>query len=131
MSLSGFRRVYGNAAAVGLWLAVCAGCGDRVYKLDEEIARQSLATTLDVWKSGESSSTLESKSPKIIAIDFDWRASKKLLDFKLHDTDAGEGSSLRKSVELTLASPSGKPEKVEALYLVSTRPAITVVRQEP
>lgn len=122
------RRVTVSLLSVLLGLSI--GCGARTYPLDTDTARQSLETALSTWKSGEPSSVLESKSPKIIANDFDWRASKKLLDFKIQDDEASQGSNLRKSVELTLASESGTPERVEAVYLVTTRPAITVVRQE-
>ncbi len=116
----------------GLLLAACVGCGSSSgpWKLDVEIARESLETSLKAWKAGETPATLEQKSPKIIVGDFDWKAGKKLLDFKVRDNDSNEGTNLRKFVELTLQSESGQPIRVDAAYLISTRPIITVFRQE-
>ncbi len=115
-----------------LLLAVCVGCGSSSgpWKLDAEIARESLEASLKAWKAGEPASSLEQKSPKIIVGDVDWSAGKKLLEFKIRDEESNEGTNLRKSVELTVQAESGPPLRVEAAYLISTRPVITVFRQE-
>lgn len=116
--------------ACNLLLTVCVGCSSGPLKLDAEIARESLEASLTAWKAGESVSSLEQKSPKIIVGDFDWKAGKKLLAFKIQDDESNQGANLRKSVELTLQAESGTPNRVNAVYLVSTRPVITVFRQE-
>lgn len=112
-----------------LLLATLAGCGgSAAVKVD--VASQSLDTVLTAWKSGDTATSLEQQSPKIIAGDFDWRAGKKLVDFKIRDEGAAEGGNLRKSAELTLQADSGPATRVVAEYLITTDPVITVVRQE-
>lgn len=119
-------------AVVCLLLVACIGCGSGSgpWKLDVDLARESLETSLKAWKEGETPAALEQKSPKIIVGDVDWKSGKKLLEFKVKDGDSNEGTNLRKFVELTLQSESGQPIRVDAAYLISTRPIITVFRQE-
>ncbi len=115
---------------VSLLMVACVGCGSGPWKLDVDVACESLETSLKAWKAGETPVVLEQKSPKIIVGDVDWKAGKKLLEFKIRDSDSNEGTNLRKFVELTLQSESGQPIRVDAAYLISTRPVITVFRQE-
>lgn len=112
-----------------LCLVLCIGCSSN-GPVNGDVARKSLETALTTWKSGEPSASLEQQSPRIIAGDFDWQAGRKLVDFKIQEQDGREGNNLRKSVELTLQSGSGKPVRVTAEYLITTHPVITVVRQE-
>lgn len=112
-----------------LFLALSVGCRSN-GPVNGDVARKSLETALTTWKAGEPPTSLEQKSPRIIAGDFDWQAGQKLVDFKIQEQDGREGNNLRKSVELTLQSGSGKPVRVVAEYLITTHPVITVVRQE-
>lgn len=126
------HRRHNLLVVVCLLLVVCVGCGSGSgpWKLDVDVARNSLETSLKAWKGGEAPAALEQKSPKIIVGDVDWKTGKKLLAFKVRDSDSSEGTNLRKIVELTLQSESGQPIRVDAAYLISTRPIITVFRQE-
>mgnify|MGYP003384673461 CR=1 FL=1 len=113
-----------------LLLLACGGCGSGPLKLDSEIARDALETTLKAWQSGDSASDLAKRSPAIIVSDIDWKAGKKLVEFNVRKEESAAGSSLRKSVELVLKAESASPTRVEAVYVISTRPVITVFRQE-
>lgn len=112
-----------------LCLSASSGCGHnaRDLKLDKEAARQSLTAFLDCWKEGQSPETLQSRQPAITGRDFDWEAGRKLVRYALGE-EANDGTNLRITAELVLATARGEAPKKTVDYIVGTSPVITVFR---
>ncbi len=117
-------RLQSFALIVVSTLAGCAGGGTAPIPSNNE-ARQALQTTLDAWKSAQSADSLETGSPKIEAVDFDWKAGKKLTEYSIGEESPGEGTKTL-AVKLTL-QPGGTKD---VTYMVLGRDPIRVYRDE-
>jgi hypothetical protein len=110
-------------------LLTASGCGDGLRPVDPEAARNTLIKALDAWKGGGQPSALSQQEPSIVVGDYFWDSGRKLVSYKI----TGQGTTdtrgnLRVPVTLTLQAPK-KPETVEATYIVTVSPTMTVFRE--
>jgi hypothetical protein len=116
------------AATLGI-LVGCSGEGQRAPAVDPSRARDTLRTTLDGWKKGETLETLKAGSPSIVAQDFDWMAGSKLVSYEVVGDGKFDDANLRIPVKLTLKTPQGEEVKKQVSYVVGTSPELTVFRE--
>lgn len=111
-------------ATLALLACVCIGCAPaKPQPTDLQQASAVLKTALDAWKNGKSPEQLQSDTPPIFVVDQRWRAKAKLLDYKIQT----EGNNLETSVAFPVVLQlSGAKKPVDAVYFVSTNPALTV-----
>src|SRR6516162_5502314 len=94
-----------------LWCpAALAGCGSGPYKsapVNPDIARDTLNSAMESWKSGETIESLKADSPSIVVQDLDWSAGAKLLDYEVLDDGKPESANLVARVKLSLEDQDG------------------------
>jgi hypothetical protein len=86
-----------------------------------------LKTFLQAWQDGKKAEDLK---PGIVGGDRDWTAGKKLVAFEILPDETNQGTQLNVSVNLTLKDDKGAEAKSKVNYVVSTAPAVTVLRDE-
>jgi hypothetical protein len=117
------------------WLVVLAacllpGCGRSLDPpADSAEADRALRTALESWKGGKSPGDLEKERPPILMNEDDWRAGKRLLDFKMLDGSLS-GRQVRWRVRITLQDKGNKAVEREATYIIDTTPRIVIVRDQ-
>lgn len=114
----------------GLLLGVGAGCGAGVEAADPAQAREALGVALDAWKAGESPADLEKRAPAILVKDVDWEKGLRLVRYQADGEGKLFGFDLNYRVALELKAPKGRVIKRVAVYTVTTRPQLLVLRQE-
>lgn len=107
------------------------GCeqGARRLSLDKPLARESFVTFLDAWKQGERPSALKERSPQIIVGDADWNAGRRLVDYRVLETETDDGTNLHTTAELVLEDAKGREQTQQVTYVVGTSPVITIFRK--
>jgi hypothetical protein len=108
-----------------------AGCGSGPYKsapVNPDIARDTLNSAMESWKSGETIESLKADSPSIVVQDLDWSAGAKLLDYEVLDDGKPESANLVARVKLSLEDQDGATSEKTVTYLVGTAPVLTVFR---
>jgi hypothetical protein len=120
-----------------LWLAGlistvlgCGGCGLSASPSDPTEGRIALNTALDAWKRGEKPTTLSQRIPPIHVADVDWISGLRLRSYKAVDDGKLIGSDVNYKVVLELKLANGKVVKRDAVYAVTTRPQLLVLRQD-
>ncbi len=93
-------------------------------------ARALLQTSLDAWKSGVSLEDRRKASPPIYITEDLWRNEAKLSEYQLVGESEVLGSNIRFKVDLKWSMKSGKTMEKTVRYLVTTQPALTIVREE-
>jgi hypothetical protein len=107
----------------------CSGCGgDSAEAVDPAMARQTLASVLDGWKSGDPCSEWQARSPKIVVQDFDWQAGLKLKSYEIMGEGDPRDANLYCQVRLMLADPARGDVQKTVTYVVGTDPVLTVFR---
>jgi hypothetical protein len=120
-----------TAALVALTLALAAsGCGTSGTPADPEDGRKALITALDAWQAGATPASLAQATPPIHVADADWNAGARLQSYTADDEGRHVGADLNYRVLLELKNARGKAAKREAVYAVSTRPQLMVLRQD-
>ena len=104
------------------------GCdGPRGQAVNPTTAKEVCKTFLQAWQDGKRAEDLK---PGIIGADREWSVGKKLVAFEILPDEANQGTQLRMSVKLTLKDSKGAESKSTVKYVVSTAPAVTVLRDE-
>lgn len=111
--------------SLSLGIAGCSSYPAVAPNVDAKQALEILRTTLDSWKEGKNITELSQDPPKIVAQDFDWMQSRKLMGYEIQGEGTPQDANLRVEVLLTLEGIS-QPKKV--IYIVGTAPAKTVFR---
>lgn len=127
--MSDLRSQIVNVIAV--ILSACgllAGCGPRVYQVQPDLARETLARALDHWKAGNAPQELQSANPPIVVQDMEWTSGWKLADYEVLDQGLELNASLEVRVKLDLVDDSDKEFSKTVTYLVTTSPVLTVFR---
>jgi hypothetical protein len=106
----------------------CPGCGGPAAS-DPAEGRTALLAVLDAWKGGDSPDALAKRSPPIRVSDGDWMAGLRLQGYRATDEGKLVGSDVNYSVALELKNARGKVSKKTAVYAVTTRPQLMVLRQ--
>ncbi len=112
-------------------LVAAGGCRPTPAARDSDPAqaREALAQALDAWKKGDSLPTFQGANPALTVVDRQWKAGAKLLNYEL-GAGAPNGFDIQFTVTLTLQDASGKKGTEKATYIVSTNPALVVIRSE-
>ncbi len=105
-----------------------AGCGPRVYGVNQSLARETLVQVLDRWKAGATPESLQSGSPKIVVQDMDWMSGVKLADYEITGPEKVLESNLVVKVKLDLVDKSDQKVSKTVGYVVTTNPVLTVFR---
>ena len=123
-----FRSVFILTALVCM---LHAGCSPSVAPMsDAGKAKELLQTSLDAWKSGANLDDRRKASPPIYVTEDLWRSGAKLSEYKLVGESEVLGSNIRFMVDLKCTTKSGKAMEKTVRYLVTTQPALTIVREE-
>lgn len=110
-------------------LVSCSGRGHRPPPLDKSLAQKALATALDAWKEGKRPESLRAHDPPIVVGDPDWEQGWTLLDYRPGAVSWDDGSNQYSEVVLTITKGREATVRRTATYVISTRPAITVIRE--
>jgi hypothetical protein len=115
-------------------LSVAAGCGGTSYTpakaADPSVARETLTTVLDTWKSGGATDSLANRTPKVFVGDEDWTGGYALKEYKLKGDGEQYGNNVRFRVDLQVALKTGGPSQKTVSYLVATNPVLSVTRDD-
>jgi hypothetical protein len=120
-------------AFVLLCLAVAplaAGCRPSARPADPEKGREALRAALAAWQKGETADALRGRSPAITAADRQWQGGYRLVRYEIDDDVRVVGYDLQCRAVLWLEGPDGRPRREQAVFSVSTHPAIVVIRSE-
>ena len=110
-------------------LLTAVGCGSKIETVDENSARTTLTKALDAWKAGTPQSALSQQDPPISVGEIFWESGRKLASYKVNGSGTADTrGNLRVPVTLELQAPKGT-EKIEATYVVTVSPKMTVVRE--
>ena len=93
-------------------------------------AKDILQSSLDAWKSGASIEDSRKGNPPIYITEDFWRNGSKLREYKLVGESEELGSNIRFKVDLKCTNKTGKAIDKTVRYLVTTVPALTIVREE-
>jgi hypothetical protein len=120
---------------LALYVAVIAassgcGAGGTPHTADPDLAHEALRTALDAWKSGEKPADLGKRTPPIQVLDLDWQGGLALVGYMAEPEGKLVGHDLNYPVVLELKNSKGRTIKKTAVYTVTTRPEILVLRQE-
>jgi hypothetical protein len=118
------------ALAALLFIAGCGQTSGAALTTDEELARQSLVTALDAWKSGKTPADLKNASPPVIVGDHDWKSGAKLVGYELPGEEFNDGANLHITADLDLENADAGKSRQRIVYIVGTDPAITIFRAE-
>ena len=109
---------------------ISVGCSDsgNPYPVRPDVARQTLQTALDAWKSGTDLGKLREADPQIVVQDLDWSAGTELTAYEIVGEGKAVGANLSVEVHLQLKDKSGGTTQKSVWYVVGTDPALTVFR---
>ena len=117
-------------AGLPLLTLVAVGCGQSASPSDPAEGRKALLAVLDAWKGGEKPTALAQRAPSIHVTDGDWMSGLRLQRYKAIDDGRLVGSDVNYNVLLELKTAKGKSVKRDAVYAVTTRPLVLVLRQD-
>lgn len=122
---------FGRAVAAYFFAgALVVGCGGRnAVAVDVDMARQALETTLRAWKAGDKPDAIALQSMAITAQDFDWLRGWTLIDYEIKPGQTQDELNLRCPVHLKLRDERGSFTERDVIYVVATKPAVTVFRE--
>lgn len=124
-------RTAGTLCVAGLLLTASGcGAGGAPQPADSAQALAALRAALESWKAGEKPEALATQSPPIHVKDMDWEGGFRLVDFRADAEGKLSGYDMNYPVVLELKNPKGLSVKKNAVYTVTTRPALLVSRQE-
>lgn len=120
------------------WLTLCpllacglSGCGQSTAPLtDVRSATLLLQRTLDAWKNGQTMAELRQLTPPTYVVDDLWQQGFMLKDYRLNDEGQPFGTNVRFQVTLLGSTNNGKATERTVKYLVATKPAQSVARED-
>jgi hypothetical protein len=119
-----------RAPGLLLLAALAAGCSKGPPPpADPAASRDALRAALDAWKGGDAPEALKARKPPVYVSDTDWRAGRRLIDYRVADGDEAYGGQRRCGVTLML-DVGGRAIRKAAVYAVETSPALTVTRED-
>lgn len=96
---------------------------------DSNLSQSTLCKVLDAWKAGSQATSLRDQAPPIIVGDHQWDAGYKLVSYSLVGVPHEMGGSVQFNVELRMLNTQLEECEEEGQYMITTSPAITVIRQ--
>ena len=136
-----FQRGSGNPAvrptAGNCWIGIVLilflqlGCSPRTAPMsDAAQAKELLQKMLDEWKSGTSLDELKKRHPPVYFTEDLWRNGATLNEYVMKEESEVLGSNIRFQVKLKCTNKGGKAIERPVRYIVTTQPALTIVREE-
>lgn len=110
---------------VAFTLTGCKG-PPTVYPADPDAAKNALKQGLDAWKSGQTPGS----DPKIQFADSQWSEGRKLVSYEIQGDGERNGFDWQCRVKLVLQDSKGQQQEERAIYNISTKPKVVVVRFE-
>jgi hypothetical protein len=117
------------ALAFALGLQGCAKAPIEVQG-DSELASEVLKEALDRWKAGDKPDDLAQEKPAIFLADEDWKAGKKLKDYKVDENVVENGSHWRVFANLKLDSPQKGDANKKVCYAVTLGDSVSILRSD-
>jgi len=93
-------------------------------------AKELLQTMLEDWKSGTNLEETKKRTPPVYVTEDLWRGGLKLESYSVSDESDVLGSNIRFKVNLKCTNKGGKAIDRSVRYIITTEPALTVVREE-
>lgn len=128
-ALSKRQRVF----FIGTVLVLCLqfGCSPANAPIsDAAQAKVLLQKTLNEWKSGTSLNEIRQHNPPVYVTEDLWRSGAKLNEYSIAEESGVLGNNIRLEVYLKFTNKSGNAIRRSFRYIVTTRPAQTIVREE-
>ncbi|MEQ1827625.1 MAG: hypothetical protein ABL921_16820 [Pirellula sp.] len=97
---------------------------------DSNEAKALLERTLLAWKKGGDWSAQPKQVPPVYVTEDLWRLGGTLVDYVLEGDGETMGSNIRYRVKLKCTNAAGKTTERSVQYLITTRPALTIMREE-
>ena len=97
---------------------------------DASQAKALMQRIMDQWRSGGSLDELRKHSPPVYVTEDLWRNGAMLNEFSISEESELLGSNIRLKVNLKWTNKSGRAMEKSFRYIVTTRPALTIVREE-
>ena len=119
--------------SVGIVLALSFQIGCRPVGApmsDASQAKTLMQKTMEQWRSGGSLDELRKQSPPVYVTEDLWRNGALLNDYSISEESERLGSNIRLRVNLRYTNKSGKAIEKSFRYIVTTQPALTIVREE-
>lgn len=119
--------------SVGIVLALSFQIGCRPVGApmsDASQAKTLMQKTMEQWRSGGSLDELRKQSPPVYVTEDLWRNGALLNDYSISEESERLGSNIRLRVNLRCTNKSGKAIEKSFRYIVTTQPALTIVREE-
>lgn len=107
------------------------GCGNREAAKQLELAKQSVTTSLDVWKRGEKAAALLAAPEPIEFFDDEWQRAGTLVDYQVQQVYMDPDGTPRCAVRLVIQHGSDAPEQLQLTYQIVTREKKTVIARDP
>lgn len=107
---------------------VLGGCSRQSHDVDPDLARRTMTTALERWKSGDRPESLRSGGNSITVMDPDWNGGLQLASYDIQGAGESKGANLYCSVKLVLRDTTGQTQEKAVSYVVGTSPALTVFR---
>ncbi len=117
---------------VCLLLGLLAGCGtpDEIRPQgDAAAAKAALQSALDAWKAGKPPAESQT-GPALVWTDEDWKADRKLSDYKLVGEPEQSGGHWRVYADLTLDEKAKKPTPTRVCYGVTLGEPTVIIRSD-
>lgn len=131
-----FPRLTFRILQLGCMLATVtalSGCGPSPgspYKLNRELALDSLKLFMETWRDQGSLAALKDRQPSIVGKDADWNKGAKLLAFTISPDGRDDGTNLYVDVQLDLQTSSGEKRQKTIRYVVGTEPVVSIFRED-
>jgi hypothetical protein len=127
-----FAHIIGLLCLATIAMSCNFGCGfgSTPHPADPGAAQDALRVALDGWKAGQKPADFETRAQPIVIKDLDWTEGYQLVGYTAAAEGRLAGYDMTYPVTLELKSPKGKTLKREAVYTVTTRPQVLVLRQE-
>ena len=108
-----------------------SGCSPAAAPMsDASQAKALMQSTMERWKSGGSLDELRKHSPPVYVTEDLWRNGAMLNEYIISEESELLGSNIRLKVNLKWTNKRGKAIEKSFRYIVTTRPALTIVREE-
>lgn len=125
------RLLYGAGLCLVLALGL-PGCGQGKVPVigESEKARETLAHSLEVWKSGKDAESLRTAEPEIVMVDENWKQEDELVRFEITEPPVENGSHWRVFAKLTLKKKGKAAREERVCYAVTLGDTVSILRSD-
>jgi hypothetical protein len=125
------RRIVPFWVVLGLAPVGLFGCSKPPPKqADAQVAKETLSRALKAWQKGESLDAFRKTPPEVTVVEHQWQKGARLVGFELKGDGQPSGFDHQFSVTLSIQDSAAKKLDEIAIYIVSTSPALVIVRSD-